>query len=139
VLVASGVVYLRLADSLHAKSQILKCQYKLDPSTLDYRLPSLRDLSVGLSFVVEITNPTQVDVRIEKSRVEVRNSGKYFSEVRLEPIEVPAGQTVRQPVNLSVEIALSRLLEWRELVQGDWEVTWWIEVDEGWEFPVYFR
>jgi hypothetical protein len=139
VLVASGVVTTRLATSLNAKTQILKCQYKLDWSTLDYRLPSLSDLSVGLSFVVEITNPTEIDVRIERSRVEVRNSGKYFSEVRLAPIAVPAGQTVRQPVSLSVEIALSRLLEWRELIQGDWEVTWWIEVEEGWEFPVYFR
>jgi len=137
VLGASGVVTLRLADSLHAKSQLLKCQYRPDLGTFDYRLPSFRDLSVGLSIVVEITNPTEVDVRIERSRVEARNAGKHFTEVRLAPIDVPAGATRRQPVELDVEIALSRLLEWRELVDGDWELTWWIEVAEGWEFPVY--
>ncbi len=139
VVAASGYVFSRLADSINAKTQILKCDYSVDWGSFELDPPSLSDLSVGLSLDIEITNPTEVDVRIENSRLEVENAGRHFGTVHLGRIEVPAGATRRQRVDLRLEIALGRLLEYKDLLDKPWEFVLWVEVDEDWEFPVYFR
>ncbi len=139
LLAGSGWVYAQLASSIHAKTQILKCQYRVDWSSFEYHLPSLTDLSVGLSMEIEITNPTEMDVLIEDSRLEITNNKKHFSTVQVGRIEVPAGETRRQEVDLRIEISLGRLLEYRDLLSKPWEFTLWVEVTEDWEFPVYFR
>ncbi|MBN2496836.1 MAG: hypothetical protein JXR96_19755 [Deltaproteobacteria bacterium] len=138
-LAVSVLVFARLADSVHAKSQLLKCRYRVDWSSFQLELPSFSDLSLGLSFDLEIENPTHVDVRVEDSRLVIRNDQRYFSTVELMRIEVPAGQSRRQKVALKLQVALSRLLEYKTLVSRPWDFVLWVEVAEGWEFPVYFR
>ncbi len=139
ILGASGYVFGQLANSINAKTQILKCRYSVDWGSFKLDPPSFSDLSVGLSMDVEITNPTDLDVVIEHSRLEVQNNEKPFGTVHLDRIEVPAGQTKRQNIKLRIMITLSRLLEYKELLHKPWEFTLWVEVDEGFEFPVYFR
>ncbi len=136
----SGYVWATLAGSINAKTQILKCQYRVDWSTFDYKLPSMSDLTVGLSVDIEIHNPTDVDVLVEDSRLEVENKEKHFATVQIGRIEVPAGETRRERVDLKLEISLGRLLEYKELlVAKDWKFTLWIQVDEDWEFPIYIK
>jgi hypothetical protein len=135
----SGYAFSKLASSINNKTQILKCDYRVDWSTFDYRIPTLSDLSVGLSLEIEISNPTEVDVLIEESRLEIRNNQKHFSQVDIGRIEVPRGETRRQKVDLKVAIALTRLLEYKDLLSKPWEFTLWVQVTEDFEFPVYFR
>ena len=108
-------------------------------STLTLDPPSFTDLSVGLSFDLEVRNPTAVDVLLERSRLEISNNNKPFSTVHLSRIDVPAGQTRRQPVSLKLEVTLARLFEYRELFDKPWDFVLWIRIAEGWEFPVFFR
>ncbi len=139
ILGASGYVFGQLAGSISAKTQILKCKYSVDWGSFSIDPPSFSDLSVGLSVDVEITNPTELDVLIEHSRLEVQNNEKPFGTVFLDRIEVPAGQTRRQNINLRIKITLARLLEYKDLLHKPWEFTLWVEVNDSFEFPVYFR
>ncbi len=139
IMIVSSVVFARLADSAHAKSQILKCQYRVDWSSLDYELPSFSDLSLGLSFDVEITNPTEVDVRIEDSRLEIQNDHRYFATANMGQIQVAAGQARRQKVEIRLQVAISRLLEFRSLMDKPWDFILWVSMDKDWEFPIYFK
>jgi hypothetical protein len=137
-LTASGLVFYRLADSINKKSQILKCSYNVDLNSLQFKSSSLLDLSLGLSVELEIENPTPIDLLIENSRIEIFNTGKYFSQVQLAPFHVPAGKRRNVPLELGINVDLARLMDYQELFSKDWKFTLWVEVAEGWEFPVFF-
>jgi hypothetical protein len=82
LLAANGYGYGRLAVSVRAKSQLLKCHYHLVLSSfrLDTSsLPSLLDDEARLTvtFDVEIENPTALDVAVEDSRLELRPSRRW--------------------------------------------------------------
>lgn len=139
LLIASGLVFGRLLDSVHAKSQILKCRYSVDWTSLSLKPPTLFEPGLGLRFELEIENPTEVDVRIERSRLELNLDDRRFSEVRLGLIEVPAHAQRRQAIDLRIELAFGRLLEFGDLLRAEWAATLWIEVAPGFEFPVFFR
>jgi hypothetical protein len=139
VLGASGTVFFRLADSVNKKSQILKCQYSVDFRSFDYRLPSLLDPSVGISFDVTIQNPTETDVEMEQSRLEIKNGGKKFADAWLDPISVKAGETAKQKVSLKLDVKLSGLKDVKGLFTKPWDFVLWAQVLEGYEFPIYFR
>lgn len=130
--------------SLQRKSQILKCRYTVVPGTLGLDLPELsalargEPLKLGVRLDVEIENPTRFDVAIEKNRLEVRHGDAVVALAGLTPMRVAAGAKVRQHVELPIRVsgaALRRgraLLEWRR-----YAVTLFLEVSEGFDFPVY--
>ena len=84
VLVISATLHATLVSSMHHKSQILKAGYDVQWSSIDIDLPSLEELRTGkafgsLSVDLEITNPTEFDIIIEKSRLLIDNKGKRVS------------------------------------------------------------
>jgi hypothetical protein len=129
----------RLANSLHKKTQVLKCEYQLDPGSLSVDWPSLSDPTLGLSVDLQIRNPTRVDLEIENSRLEITNDGRPLGIVRIGSISVPAGQTRVQRLTLRLEVSFSRLLEIRSLLSKKWDFVLWLKISEDFEFPLYFR
>lgn len=133
-----------VALALHHKSQILKCSYRILPSTLRFARPSLGGLlrgkvNVGVRFDLRIENPTPHDVAIEKNRLEVRHGEALVATGRLSPMAVPAGQKRVQTLDLRVDLHPSVLLKGRALLRDKWTVTLLLEVADGLEFPIYLR
>ena len=74
VLIFCSYLHYQLILSLHHKSQLLKANYDIDWSSMDYELPSFEALTNGkafssLSFDIEISNPTNFNISIEESEL----------------------------------------------------------------------
>jgi len=143
----NGYRFGAVGRSLHHKSQILKCDYAVDWDSLRADVPSALDLALGVKadkltiaveLDVEIRNPTSVDVEIETNRLEVRQQGQLVAQTQLPELAVPAGATRTVHVTLPLSIAPSQVLRIRELLttQG-WTMTLYLEVADGFEFPIY--
>ena len=136
-----------IGRSLHHKSQILKCDYVVDWSSFRPELPSALDLArainrdaitVRASIDVTVTNPTAVDLEIEDNRVEVRHAGKLVATSQLPRLAVDAGETKRVTLTLPLTVPPSQVMEIRSLITTqDWTITLWLEVADGFDFPVY--
>jgi hypothetical protein len=137
----------RVGLAIHHKSQILKCEYDVDWSSIDVDRPGALDLvfgvrddavEVGVHFDVTIDNPTRFDVVIENNRLEALHHGEEVAETSLTPLAVPAGGTATARVAFPLKLRPSQLLKGRELLDGgEWAITWWIEVGKGFWFPIY--
>lgn len=144
LLVWCGYTFGSLTWSVHKKSQILKCNYSLVWSSFDVDLPGLGSLlrdrpEVGVSFEIEIENPTGAPVELEENRIELRHRGDLLGTVRLRPFRVDAGSTARQRVGASLELSPATLARRNTgLISLDaWTITLYIEVAPGFEFPIY--
>lgn len=135
----SAALTARLANSLHKKTQVLKCEYQIDPGSLSIDWPSLSDPTLGLAVDLQIRNPTRVDLELEDSRLEITNDGRPLGIVRIGRIAVPAGEMRVQRLTLRIEVSFARLLEIRNLLSKKWDFVLWLKVSEDFEFPVYFR
>lgn len=133
--------------SLHHKSQLLKCDYQLDTSSLHADTPSALDLVTGLKrdrititagFDVTVTNPTGIDVEIENNRLELRQHGELIAQAQLPRGKVPAHGVQRLAVTVPLSIAPSQALHVRQLLTTKaWSLTLYLEVADGFEFPIY--
>lgn len=133
--------------SLHHKSQLLKCDYKIDTASLHADTPSAFDLVTGIKrdkititagFDVTVTNPTSVDVEIENNRLELRQRGQLIAQAQLPRGKVPAHSVQRLAVTVPLSIAPSQALRIRQLwTTKDWALTLYLEVADGFEFPIY--
>jgi hypothetical protein len=136
-----------IGRSLHHKSQLLKCDYAVDWSSFQAETPSALDLidaarkdsiTIGVSFDVTVGNTTSVDVEIEDNRIEVRQKGHLVAMTKLPRGRVASGATEKLRVTLPLEITPSQALRIRELITTkDWALTLYLEVAEGFTFPVY--
>ncbi len=136
-----------IGSSLHHKTQLLKCKYDVDWGTFRPELPGALDLARGLtddkimvaaSIDVAITNPTSVDVEIEDNRLEVRHAGTLVATSTLPRLDVPAGERRVTKVRLPLTIPPSLIPRVRELATGKgWTITLWLEVADGFDFPIY--
>jgi hypothetical protein len=132
-----------LALSAHHKSQILKLDYDVAWTSFGVDLPGVRDalkgkLTGGIHFDVEIGNPTAFDVVIEKNRLEVTHDHTVVVETKLSPVEVAAGQTVQETIELDGALDATLVRRGRDLLDASaWRITLYLEVMEGFEFPVY--
>jgi hypothetical protein len=98
-----------LAQSLHAKSQVLKCRYSLPLDALRIEQPNWLgilggSLTVRGSFAVQVSNPTAYDLAVEKNRLVVQVDGKSWWEGSLAPMEVPAGGSSQVRVPFAVKL-----------------------------------
>jgi hypothetical protein len=133
--------------ALHHKSQILKCRYDLEWTSIRVDRPGVLGLAsglgrdeieVGVSFDVTIENPTAFDVVIEENRLEATHLGTRVAESRLTPVTVPAGGKTSAAVRLPLRLHPSQLMKGRDLLRGgDWAITLWLEVADGFWFPIY--
>ncbi|MFO0744558.1 MAG: hypothetical protein U1F43_02655 [Myxococcota bacterium] len=133
-----------VAEMLRDKSQILKCEYAIDWKTLEVGTPSVAnliraELAVGVSVEMGITNPNDLDVTIEKNRLVASDGGVVVAESHLSPVSVPAGRTVRQRVALDVVVKGKSLLQGASVNPLAWDLTLYVEVAPGYEFPIYLR
>ncbi len=129
--------------ALHHKSQILKCEYSVDWSSVGFDKPSWKELlarkvKVGVHADVKIKNPTKYDVELEDNRVEVRHRGDKVAQLSLTPVRIPAGQEVKQRMAFPIEVSPAVIAKGRDLIDPKgWEITMYLEVAQGFEFPVY--
>jgi hypothetical protein len=136
-----------IALSVHHKSQILKCEYSVDWSSVHAETPSTIDLinaartdslTVAVTFEVTVTNRTPVDVEIEDNHIEVRQKGQLIAKTQLPRGRVPAGTTKLLAVRIPLEVTPSQALRIRELwTTKDWTITLFVEVTDGFTFPIY--
>jgi len=141
---ANAYTFSSVGRSLHHKSQILKCNYDVVPSTLSFQRPSLGALlrgkvSLGVSFELEIENPTAFDVSIEKNRLEVTHEETLVATSKLAPLAIPSGKKRRQKLDLQLALSASALRKGRALLKDRWSITLYLQVADKFEFPIYLR
>jgi len=142
ILAGGAYVATSLALSLRDKSQVLKCRYDVDWSSLTVDAPALADLLIGevasrVAFDVAITNPNELAVRIEENRLVVRDVDLDIAVGRLSPLAVPAGATVRTRVGLDARLDLKAFLRGARLDPARWDVILFLRLDDRFDFPVY--
>jgi len=140
----NAYAFASLGMAVHHKSQVLKCKYSVDWSSFGLDKPSLggllsRSVDVGVHFDLEVTNPTSVDVRLERNRLEITHGDTTVAEARLDPMEVKAGQTAVQRMATKVSLDPAALLKGTQLLSDSWNLTVYLEVAWGIEFPIYLR
>jgi hypothetical protein len=138
--------YGTVALSLHHKSQILKCHYRVVPGTLHLDLPKLpsslsdlmkTDLNMKLRMDLEIDNPTAFDVVIEQNRIEVLHDGTKVALTAITPVAIPAHQKRTPHVELPIALNASALKKGRELFDTNkWSATLYLQVSDSMELPV---
>lgn len=143
----NGYRFVAVGQSLHHKSQLLKCDYAVDWSSFRADLPGALELAaairhdavkVGISFDVTITNPTSIDVEIEDNRLEARQRDALIATTRLPPLRVAAGMAEKVRVELPLIIKPAQVLRIRDLITTeDWTLTLFLQVADNFEFPVY--
>lgn len=141
VLVFATWVAINLGVAIKDKSQILKCHYTVDWASVEVDKPGLGGLlkgevEVGVSFEVEIDNPTELPVRIENNRLVAEDDGKVVAEGRLAPFEVPAGGKSRNRVGMNVKVRAGALLEGASLNPAAWGLVLYIQLTDDLEFPI---
>lgn len=144
ILGAGGYVGTRLGIALASKSQILKCTYQVDWSTVVVDTPKLGSLlsgkvGVGVSFEVAIHNPNGLPVRIENNRLVVSDDDLVIAESHLLPIDVAANGTTRTRVGLDVELQAAGLLQGARINPLTWDLTLYVALDDDLELPIYLR
>jgi len=148
VLCWSGWVFAHLGAAIHGQSQLLKCHYRADWKSFGVSWPRLGVRSAVLGLVsgtvplgahltVRIENPTDVDVVVERSRLEVRHQETLVALTRISPLHVPAGGSVDQRVDLTLELNPRALLKGRALISREWRLTLLLEISDDFEFPIY--
>jgi Late embryogenesis abundant protein len=136
-----------VGSSLHHKTQILKCSYKVDWKSFHGDLPSKADLlaasrkgeiTISGGFTVTITNPTSTDVEIEDNRLELRNKDQLVAKTALPRVRIPAGGSATVPVAFPLTVSVGQVFRIRELIttQG-WSLTLYLRVAKDFEFPIY--
>jgi hypothetical protein len=137
-----------IAQSLHHKTQLLKCEYAVDWNSFDAKLPSAIELAlaakndklaIAVEFDVTVHNPTAVDVEIEDNRFEFRYKGELVAQTSLPRGRVAAGATSKLHINLPFTIQPSQALLIKDMVTApkDWTITLYLEVADSFTFPVY--
>jgi len=140
ILIASLFLHTRLIASLHHKSQILKANYSVDWSSIDYKFPSLSQLFNGnalsnLSFDMVIDNPTEFDIVIEESQIFVEKFDSLIATIDLSGFEVPAGQSRKIKLTLDSNSNLGQIEQLDQVLQG-WRVDLQFELWPGIPFIV---
>jgi len=143
----NGYRFGAVALSLQHKTQLLKCEYTIDWSSFEARLPTALDvvvgtqrdaITVGVAFDLSVRNPTRFDVEIERNRLEVRHAGTLIATTSLPQGRVASGSTQQLHVTLPLTVAPSQALELRSLLTAKaWTMTLYLEVAGAFELPIY--
>ena len=135
ILVFSLFLHSRLILSLHHKSQLLKAEYDIDWSSLNYELPSFDELTQGkafsnLTFEMVVKNPTEFDIDVENSLLFVTQNENEIATINLNSFTLPSGETRRINIDLGSNTDFSNLSEFKNLMNG-WKVNMEIDVWPG--------
>jgi len=141
----AGIAYVFAGAGLAMKnkSQLLKCHAHLIGSSVEIGRPGVGALLHGklastLRATIEVTNPTSHDVAFEDSRLEISRGGALVASAALNAGKIPAGETVKYPIEAPVVLSASELRHALEHVSA-WAITLYVRVAPGVELPVYIK
>ncbi len=128
-------LHTRLVMSLHHKSQLLKAEYSIDWSSIDYQIPSFTQLTNGqalsnLSFDMVINNVTPFDIAIEQSQIFVEQRESIIAVIDLNGFEIPAGEERRVKILLDSDSDLSKVSNFANLLE-DWRIDMHLQIWPG--------
>lgn len=140
LLVTSLFLHSRIVVSLHHKSQLLKANYDLDWSSIEFDLPTLTQLTSGkalsqFSIDVVIHNPTEFDIVIETSEIVVKQERKIIANIDLDGFALQSGETKRVTLKLDSDSNLSLVSDFDQILNG-WQIDMFIDVWPGIPFMV---
>jgi len=135
ILIASLFLHSRLVISLHHKSQLLKADYNIDWSSIQYEIPSFTELTQGkafsnLSFDMQVNNSTEFDIVVENSILYITQKEKKVATIRLSSFSLPAGETHKIKINLGSNTDFSNLSDFNNLM-NDWNINMEIDIWPG--------
>jgi len=135
VLIFFLTLHTQLIISLHHKSQLLKAEYDIDWSSVDFKLPSFSQLTNGkalsnISFDIVINNPTEFDIIIEDSQIFVEQKQATIAIIDLNGFELAAGKNKRVTINLDSNSDLTKVSSFTELLEY-WRVDIHLQVWPG--------
>jgi hypothetical protein len=141
----NGYVFGRLGQSMHHKSQLLKCNYDVAWSTLSVDLPSIGSLlgptvEVGVTVDLRIENPTPFDLVFEDTRLVVQHDGTPMANSVLDPFMAPAMGAAKFPLHFTLALSpLELARRGRALLDDKYALTLYVQIADGLEWPVYLR
>ncbi|MFT6732880.1 MAG: hypothetical protein ACJAS9_001065 [Polaribacter sp.] len=135
ILTSSLFLHSRLVISLHHKSQLLKAEYDIDWSSIQYELPSFSELTQGkafskLTFDMVVKNSTEFDVVVENSMLYITQKENDIATIKLSSFSLPSGETHRVKIDLGSNTNFSNLSEFNNLM-NDWNINMEIDVWPG--------
>ena len=135
LLFVTAFLHSRLLVSLHHKSQLLKANYDIDWSSIEYQLPSFSEFTGGksfssLSFYMEMENPTDFDIVVENSQLFVFKGDLELAVVDVTGFELASKDLERIKIQLDSNSDLSKMNGLHNLSKG-WRVNMHIELWPG--------
>lgn len=123
----SGFLHYLVGMSMHHKSQILKCDYDIDWSSISINSPSLGKLIKGeqsskISFDLVIHNPTSFDLTIEKSNLYITREDKLLNKTNMQAFSVASGQTIKHTMQFETLWDYRAINSWSNLSKG-WQIN----------------
>jgi hypothetical protein len=115
IVTGQGVVLGALTSSLHAKSQVLKCEYGLPLDGFKLETPNWLSLvsgSIDLKghLTLTVDNPTPYDLEMEKNRLEILVRGERWWQGRVPELRAPAGESTRVEIPFAVNVSATQLV-----------------------------
>jgi len=128
-------LHTQLIISLHHKSQLLKAEYDIDWSSMDFKFPSFSQLTNGkalsnISFDIVINNPTEFDIIIEDSQIFVEQKESTIAVIDLNGFQLASGENKRVTINLDSNSDFTKVSKFTELLD-DWRVDVHLDVWPG--------
>jgi len=128
-------LHTQLIISFHHKSQLLKAEYDIDWSSIDFNMPSFSQLTSGkalsnLSFDIVINNPTEFDIIIEDSQIFVEQKDITIATIDLNGFELPSGENKRISFNMDTHSDFSKVSDFVDILD-DWRVDIHLQVWPG--------
>lgn len=135
LLIFTLFLHSRLIISLHHKSQLLKAEYDLDWSSIEFDMPSLSQIANGkalsqFSIDMVIHNPTQFDILIEPSVIQIQQDKKSIASIDINGFYLASGEKKRINLELNSNSDLSLLSELPQLLEG-WRVDMYLDLWPG--------
>lgn len=135
VLMIGLFLHSQLISSLHHKSQLLKAEYDLDWSSIQYETPSLAGLINGkalshFSFDVVINNPTKFDLVIEDSTIIIQQKKLEIAAIDINGFTLLSGENRRISMKLNSNSDFSLISNFGNIL-SDWRVDVHLKVWPG--------
>lgn len=129
-----------IAMSMHHKSQLLKCHYNIDWSSMDLTLPSFGafikgEQNTSLSFLLEIHNPTVFDIAVEQSTLSIWQNKQLVSRTHVNAFSVASGATTVHKMHFDILFDAKSLFSIEEVATG-WEIQLEFELLPGIPFVI---
>ncbi len=140
ILIISLLLHGALLRSVHHKTQLLKAQYDVDWGSFKLDIPDFSELLnkkslTNLTFDLEITNPTEFGIVIEKSQIYVDKDGENIAQVDLNGFAIASGEVRRVNIKLDGISDLGKIQNFSILLE-EWHISMYIDIWPGIPFII---